>query len=178
MKIRPIGEKILVKRLEAEKKTKGGIVLPDTAKEKPKQGKVIAVGEGKLMDDGSKAKFQVKKGDRILFASYAGTEVKVDFYKGRTKLESKARLLIGLTLVLLLGAIFVIIERTHSELLFQRIHERSALTARELLLFIETSGVDVNDLTETRRRLKAYLNRIHPSPAYTVRLISGRSAEG
>ncbi len=101
-----------------------------------------------------------------------------DFYRGRTKLESKARLLIGLTLVLLLGAIFIIIERTHSELLFQRIRERSALTARELLLFIETSGVDVNNLTDTRSRLNAYLKRLHPSPAYTVRLISGRSAEG
>jgi len=78
MKIRPIGEKILVKRLEAEEKTKGGIVLPDTAKEKPKQGKVVALGDGKLMEDGTRAKFQVKKGDRILFASYAGTEIKVD----------------------------------------------------------------------------------------------------
>ena len=78
MKIRPIGDKVVVKRLEAEEKTKGGIVLPDTAKEKPKQGKVVAVGEGKLMDDGTRAKFQVKKGDRVLFTSYAGTEIKID----------------------------------------------------------------------------------------------------
>jgi len=101
----------------------------------------------------------------------------IDFYKGRTRLESKARLLIGLTLVLLLGAIFVIIERTHSELLFQHIRERSVLTARELLLFIASSGVDVNDLNETRRRLKAYLKRIHPSPAYSVRLVTLRGDE-
>ena len=77
MKVKPLGEKILVKRLEAEGKTKGGIVLPDTAKEKPKEGKVIALGDGKLLESGKRADFQVKKGDRILFASYAGTEVKV-----------------------------------------------------------------------------------------------------
>lgn len=76
--ITPLGDKILVKRLEAEEKTAGGIVLPDTAKEKPKEGKVIALGSGKLLDDGKRGAFQVKKGDRILFASYAGTEVKVD----------------------------------------------------------------------------------------------------
>jgi len=78
MKVKPLGEKILVKRLEAEGKTKGGIVLPDTAKEKPKEGKVIALGDGKLLESGKRAEFQVKKGDRILFSSYAGTEVKVD----------------------------------------------------------------------------------------------------
>ena len=78
MKIKPLGEKILVKRLEATATTKGGIVLPDTAKEKPKEGKVMAVGEGKLLDSGERAKFQVKKGDRIIFSSYAGTEIKVD----------------------------------------------------------------------------------------------------
>ena len=77
-KIVPLNDKILVKRLEAVEKTKGGIVLPDAAKEKPKEGKVIAVGDGKLLDDGTRAKFQVKKGDRILFSSYAGTEIKVD----------------------------------------------------------------------------------------------------
>ena len=76
--VNPLGDKILVKRLEAEEKTAGGIVLPDTAKEKPKEGKVIALGSGKLLEDGSRGGFQVKKGDRILFASYAGTEVKVD----------------------------------------------------------------------------------------------------
>jgi len=77
-KIKPIGDKILVKRLEAEEKTKGGIVLPDSAKEKPKQGKVIALGDGKLTDEGKRAAFQVKKGDVVLFSSYAGTEVTVE----------------------------------------------------------------------------------------------------
>ncbi|HLX61591.1 MAG TPA: co-chaperone GroES [Planctomycetota bacterium] len=76
--VAPLGDKVLVKRLEAEAKTAGGIVLPDNAKEKPKEGKVIALGSGKLLDDGSRGSFQVKKGDRILFASYAGTEVKLD----------------------------------------------------------------------------------------------------
>lgn len=78
VKIKPIGEKILVKRLEAEEKTAGGIVLPDTAKEKPKEGKVIALGDGKVLDSGERAAFQVKKGERIIFSSYAGTEVTVD----------------------------------------------------------------------------------------------------
>ena len=78
MSIKPLGDKIVVERLEAEGKTSGGIVLPDSAKEKPKEGKVIAVGEGKLLENGKRAKFQVKKGDRILFSSYAGTEVTVD----------------------------------------------------------------------------------------------------
>jgi len=78
MKIRPMADKILVKRLEAEETTKGGIVLPDTAKEKPKRGKVVAVGAGKLLDDGGRAKFQVAKGDEVIFTSYAGTEIKVD----------------------------------------------------------------------------------------------------
>jgi len=78
MKVKPLGDKILVKRIEAEEKTKGGILLPDTAKEKPKEGKIVEVGSGKLLDDGSRAAFQVKKGDRVLFSSYAGTEVKID----------------------------------------------------------------------------------------------------
>ena len=78
MKIRPLNDKILVKRLEAEERTKGGIVLPDTAKEKPKEGKVISVGTGKLLDNGTRAKPQVNAGDRILFNSYAGTEVKIE----------------------------------------------------------------------------------------------------
>ncbi len=77
-KLQPIGDKILVKRVEAEERTKGGIVLPDTAKEKPKEGRVIALGEGRLTKDGKRAAFQVKKNDRILFTSYAGTEVTVD----------------------------------------------------------------------------------------------------
>jgi chaperonin GroES len=77
-KIRPINDKLVVKRLEAEEKTKGGILLPDTAKEKPKEGKVIAVGEGKLLEDGKRAELQVKVDDRVIFTSYAGTEIKVD----------------------------------------------------------------------------------------------------
>jgi chaperonin GroES len=69
---------VLVKRLEAETKTKGGIVLPDTAKEKPKEGKVVEVGMGKLLKSGERSKFQVKKGDRVIFSPYAGTEIKQD----------------------------------------------------------------------------------------------------
>jgi chaperonin GroES len=77
-KIRPLGEKVVVKRLEADEKTAGGIVLPDTAKEKPKRGVVQAVGDGKLLDNGKRSSLQVKKGDQVLFTSYAGTEIKVD----------------------------------------------------------------------------------------------------
>ena len=77
-KIRPLNDKVLIKRLEAEEKTKGGIVLPDSAKEKPQKGTILAMGEGKLLKDGTRAKFQVAKGDKVLFASYAGTEIKVD----------------------------------------------------------------------------------------------------
>jgi len=75
VKVKPLGDKILVRRVEAEEMTKGGIVLPDTAKEKPREGVVLEVGEGKLLDDGKRAPFTVKKKDRILFSSYAGTEV-------------------------------------------------------------------------------------------------------
>jgi chaperonin GroES len=78
MKIRPLAEKVLVQRLEAENKTAGGIVLPDTAKEKPQKGKIVSVGEGKLLEDGTRKKMQVKKGDTVLFTSYAGTEIKID----------------------------------------------------------------------------------------------------
>lgn len=78
MNVRPLGEKVLVKRVEAEGKTAGGIVLPDTAKEKPKEGKVIAIGDGRILKSGERAKFQVKKGDRVLFSSYGGTEVRID----------------------------------------------------------------------------------------------------
>ena len=78
MKIVPLNDKIVVERLEADDKTAGGIILPDTAKEKPKQGKVLAVGEGKLLESGKRAAFQVKVGDRVLFTSYAGSEVNVD----------------------------------------------------------------------------------------------------
>ncbi|NQU76526.1 MAG: co-chaperone GroES [Planctomycetes bacterium] len=78
IKIRPLGEKVLIKRMEAETTTKGGIVLPDAAKEKPQKGEVIALGGGKLLDDGTRATFTVKVGDKVLFTSYAGTEIKVD----------------------------------------------------------------------------------------------------
>lgn len=77
-KLRPLGDKILVKRVEAETKTKSGIVLPDSTQEKPKRGKVIALGDGKRLDNGEKAPFTVKKGDEVLFTSYAGTEIKID----------------------------------------------------------------------------------------------------
>ena len=76
--VRPLGGKVLIKRLEAEETTAGGIVLPDAAKEKPQQGTVLSLGDGKLLDDGKRAAFQVKAGDKVLFASYAGTEIKVD----------------------------------------------------------------------------------------------------
>ena len=78
MKTKPIGEKILIKRFDAIEKTAGGIVLPDAAKEKPKEGKIIALGDGKLLDSGERAGFQVKKGDKVVFTSYAGTEIDVD----------------------------------------------------------------------------------------------------
>src|SRR3989442_12902495 len=77
-KLRPLGDKILVKRVEAESKTKSGIVLPDTAKEKPKRGKVLSVGDGRRLETGERAPFSVKKGDEIIFTSYAGTEIKLD----------------------------------------------------------------------------------------------------
>lgn len=78
MKLVPLADKVVVKRLEAEAKTKGGIVLPDTAKEKPQRGKVLAVGEGKRLDSGELAKPSVKAGDQIIFSSFAGTEITVD----------------------------------------------------------------------------------------------------
>jgi chaperonin GroES len=78
MTIVPLNDKIVVQRLEADEKTAGGIILPDNAKEKPKQGKVLSVGDGKLLDSGKRAAFQVKVGDKVLFTSYAGNEVTVD----------------------------------------------------------------------------------------------------
>ena len=78
MKIRPLHDRILVKRVDEETKTKGGIIIPDTAKEKPQEGKVIAVGAGKVNEDGTTRPMDVKTGDRILFSKYAGTDVKVD----------------------------------------------------------------------------------------------------
>jgi len=78
MKVVPLNDKVLVKRLEAEEKTSGGILLPDTAREKPKQGEVLSLGEGKRLDSGKRAPFQIKVGDRVLFTSYAGSEITVD----------------------------------------------------------------------------------------------------
>ena len=78
MKIRPLQDRVIVKRLEEEAKTKGGIIIPDTAKEKPMEGLVISVGKGKTADDGKLIKPDVKAGDRILFGKYSGTEVKID----------------------------------------------------------------------------------------------------
>ncbi|MFA4987820.1 MAG: co-chaperone GroES [Candidatus Brocadiia bacterium] len=78
MNLRPLGDRVLVKRLEAEERTKGGIILPDTAKEKPKEGRIMAVGTGKLLENGKRQKPQLKVNDRVIFSSYAGTEVKVD----------------------------------------------------------------------------------------------------
>ena len=75
MKIRPLQDRILVKRVEEEAKTKGGIIIPDTAKEKPQEGKVVAVGKGKVTDDGKVPPLDVKKGDRVLFGKYSGTEI-------------------------------------------------------------------------------------------------------
>jgi chaperonin GroES len=78
MKIRPLQDRILVRRVEEESKTKGGIIIPDSAKEKPAEGVVIAVGEGKRTEDGKRMTPDIKSGDRVLFAKYAGTEVKID----------------------------------------------------------------------------------------------------
>lgn len=78
MAIRPLHDRVLVQRVKEEEKTKGGIIIPDTAKEKPIEGKVVAVGNGKILEDGSVRKLEVKKGDRVLFGKYSGTEVKID----------------------------------------------------------------------------------------------------
>ncbi|NLY76171.1 MAG: co-chaperone GroES [Firmicutes bacterium] len=78
MNIKPLGERIVLKVMESEEKTKSGIVLPDTAKEKPQMGKVLAVGSGRILDNGERAPLEVKVGDKVLFAKYAGTEVKID----------------------------------------------------------------------------------------------------
>jgi chaperonin GroES len=78
MKIRPLQDRVIVQRVQEEEKTKGGIIIPDTAKEKPQEGKVIAVGKGKVNDDGKLMPLDVKAGDRILFGKYSGSEVKLD----------------------------------------------------------------------------------------------------
>ena len=77
MKVRPLHDRVIVQRAEEEEKTKGGIIIPDTAKEKPVEGKVIATGAGRIKKDGTKLPFEVKKGDRVLYAKYGGTEVKI-----------------------------------------------------------------------------------------------------
>ena len=78
MNIRPLGDRVLIKRVAEEEKSKGGIIIPDTAKEKPQEGKVIAVGKGKRDDDGKVTPLDVKKGDRILFGKYSGSDIKLD----------------------------------------------------------------------------------------------------
>jgi len=78
MKIRPLHDRVIVQRLEEEEKTKGGIIIPDTAKEKPQEGKVIAVGTGKILENGTKISLDVKVGDKILFGKYSGTEIKIE----------------------------------------------------------------------------------------------------
>ncbi|WP_459891535.1 co-chaperone GroES [Desulfothermus okinawensis] len=78
MKLKPLHDRVLVKRLEEEEKTKGGIIIPDTAKEKPIKGEIIAVGPGRLTDDGKRIEMSVKVGDKVMFSKYAGTEVKIE----------------------------------------------------------------------------------------------------
>ncbi len=78
MKIRPLHDRVIVKRVDEEEKTKGGIIIPDTAKEKPVEGEVVAVGDGKVSDDGKKIPLEVKAGDKVLFGKYAGTEIQID----------------------------------------------------------------------------------------------------
>ena len=78
VKVEPLDDRVMIRPLDAEEKTEGGIVLPDTAKEKPQKGEVIAIGTGKLLEDGSRAKMSLKKGEVVLFGKYSGTEVKID----------------------------------------------------------------------------------------------------
>ncbi len=78
MKIKPLRDRVIIRRINEEEKTKGGIFIPDSAKEKPQEGEVIAVGNGKLLDDGKLVPLEVKKGDRVLFGKYSGTEIKVE----------------------------------------------------------------------------------------------------
>lgn len=78
MKVKPLHDRVIVKRVEEEAKTKGGIIIPDTAKEKPVEGEIMAVGEGKVGDDGKKIVLEVKVGDKVLFGKYAGTEIQID----------------------------------------------------------------------------------------------------
>lgn len=88
MKIQPLADKVLVERVEAAAMTAGGIVLPDAAKEKPQRGKIVSVGEGQVLDDGTRKEMQVKKGDEVLFTSYAGTNIKVEGHEYLIMAES------------------------------------------------------------------------------------------
>jgi chaperonin GroES len=78
MKVKPLQDRLVVKRIEEEEKTKGGIIIPDAAKEKPQEGRVVAVGDGKVLENGQRAPMSVKAGDKILFGKYSGTEIKID----------------------------------------------------------------------------------------------------
>ena len=78
MKVKPLHDRVIVKRIEEDEKTKGGIIIPDTAKEKPIEGKVVAVGNGKILEDGKRVSLEVKEGDRVLFGKYAGTEIQIE----------------------------------------------------------------------------------------------------
>ena len=95
MNIKPLGERIVIKVLESEEKTKSGIVLPDTAKEKPQMGEILAVGSGKTLENGQKVPMEVKVGDQVLFAKYAGTEVKLDGEEYMVLKESDVLAIIG-----------------------------------------------------------------------------------
>ncbi len=95
MKIKPLHDRVILKRVEEEEKTKGGIIIPDTAKEKPVEGKIIAVGDGKILDDGKKQPLEVKKGDRVLFGKYAGTEINIDGEKHLIMREDDIIAIIG-----------------------------------------------------------------------------------
>jgi chaperonin GroES len=95
MQIRPLHDRLIVKRLKEEERTKGGIIIPDTAKEKPIEGKVIAVGDGKISKDGKKIPMEVRKGDRVLFAKYSGTEVKIDGEEHLMMVEDDILAIIG-----------------------------------------------------------------------------------
>lgn len=78
MKVRPLHDRVLVQRLDTEETTKGGIIIPDTAKEKPQEGKVVAVGAGRILEDGTKKPLEIKKGDKVLFSKYGGTEINIE----------------------------------------------------------------------------------------------------
>lgn len=78
LKVKPLGDRVIIKPLPQEEKTKGGVILPDTAKEKPQQGEVVAVGKGRITDDGKKIEMEVKAGDKVLYGKYSGTEIKIE----------------------------------------------------------------------------------------------------